>query len=128
MDKLEVGDNDVLARIELPAGAIDKAGTYHLKFQYTGGGCAADFKNVKLLANSTVVASDAHDGGSGNSSTNNDYALAVHDIPMGAHFSIQFQIKGRGGADSQRRNPAYPTLNEASARESASVRCFLMRY
>jgi hypothetical protein len=98
-DKL-VGDSDVLARIDLPDGAISKPGTYHVKFQYTHGGCAADFKEVNLLANSTVVASDPHDGSSGNSSDKNDYLLTLREAPPAARFSIQFKIKGRGGADS----------------------------
>ena len=98
-DTLE-GDGFVTAQVDLPAGAIDKPGSYHLTFQYTHGSCAANFKDVRLLANSVVVAADAHEGDSGNSTHNNQYVLPLSSSPAGAKFSIQFQIKGDGGNDS----------------------------
>ena len=98
-DTLE-GDGFVTAQIDLPAGIIDKPGSYHLEFKYTHGGCAAEFKNVRLLADSVVIASDLHEGDSGNSTRDNQYMLTISSPPPHAKFSIQFQIKGKGGTDS----------------------------
>ena len=79
---------------ELPAGEIN------VTFDYTGGGCGLDVKNV-ALTNGKLKLTDAHEGFTGGRDKNNVWAVA---IPKGAPktgWVLSAETKGSGGTNSK---------------------------
>lgn len=61
-----------------PEGVALTAGAYKVRFQYSSGNNRLDFYGVDVLDGSdNVVASDYHDGYSGNAQSNRDYYLNI---------------------------------------------------
>jgi hexosaminidase len=79
---------------------VSKPGTYHVDFEYTGGGCRLDISWVALQADGVEVARDTHDGRTGASDHKNHYELKVPEAKAGAKYTLLAQVRSDGGTDS----------------------------
>ena len=80
--------------------AVKGAGSYAVTFQYTGGGCRLDMKDVVLLANGVEAARDGHEGRTGGSNVDNIYTLAVPAQKAEAKYTLKANVRSDGGTDS----------------------------
>ena len=73
------------------------AGSCGVIFDYTGGGQALSIKKVELLSGGQVIATDEHDGFTGNSKQRNIYTL---HFPPAAYSSASLRVTGDAGGSA----------------------------
>jgi hexosaminidase len=80
--------------------AIPAAGTYEVKFQFSGGTHRLDIDWVELAVNGNVAGRDDHDGVTGATHAGNVYSIAVGAVPPGATLTLRANVRSDGGSDS----------------------------
>jgi len=81
-------------------GKIDKNGTYELAFWFTGGTHRLEIEIIEVFKNGNKVAEDDHPAFTGGQSKNNIYSFTIDDYETGAAFTIEAQVRGDIGNDS----------------------------
>ncbi len=81
-------------------GKINKNGTYEVTFLYTGGEQRLDIEKVEVIVNGKVVARDVHQGTTGGQNKDNTYTLKITNYETGANYTIQANVMGDTGNDS----------------------------
>jgi hypothetical protein len=69
-------------------------------FQYTGGACRLDIKDVVLLADGEEIGRDEHEGQTGGSNLQNIYTLGLKKPKAGAKYTLKASVRSDGGTDS----------------------------
>ena len=83
------------------AAAPTGAGSYQVRFVYTGGSHRLDIARAALLVNGAEVAADEHEGTTGVRNEGNTYTLMVKNpVPAGAKVALRARIRSAGGTDS----------------------------
>ncbi|OHT03438.1 Beta-hexosaminidase [Tritrichomonas foetus] len=82
-------------------GAINQKGRYEIIFVHNGGPSSLKIRNVKLIFNEAVVASDDHEGKAGEIPENNIYSINQQTDPIsGMKVYISAEVKSEDGTDS----------------------------
>ncbi len=79
---------------------IQKAGDYHLRFEYTSGACRLGIERVELLMDGELESYDVHRGVTGARNENNDYHLKLGQFRPGRKYQIRAFVRSEGGTDS----------------------------
>ncbi|BDS06552.1 hypothetical protein NT6N_15920 [Oceaniferula spumae] len=80
--------------------SLDGDGTYKVTLLYQSGRARLNITKVELLANDDVVATDAHQGFTGNDHTGNTYTLKLDEHAFGTDYKIRITAKADGSNDS----------------------------
>ena len=75
-------------------------GTYKVSFLYTKGNSRLDMKNLRLLENGVEVASDIHEGTTGNKNKGNVFSLKMGQHTIGAKYEIEATVRTKGNNNS----------------------------
>jgi hypothetical protein len=79
---------------------LTKSGEKSVIFKYTKGLCRLDIKDLELLVDGKVVATDSHHGFTGLQANKNIFKVALDKYSEGSKYQIRFLAKGDGGTDS----------------------------
>ena len=79
---------------------LNAAGNYIVIFKYTKGGNAAIMKDLELLEDGKVVATDKHQGFTGFKHKDNIFKLQLKNFKPGARYQLRIKLRADGGKDS----------------------------
>lgn len=81
--------------------ALDRKGNYQVAFVHNGGEASIKIKNVRLVFDEAIVATDDHEGVAGKESKNCVYSFNQQtDITDGTKIFIRADVQSQGGTDS----------------------------
>lgn len=80
--------------------AVTADGIHRAIFQFTGGAHKLRMRQVELVRDGKVIATDGHEGETGGRSSKNVYRLPVTGHRPGARYTLRAEMRGDGGNDS----------------------------
>ena len=84
------------------SGSFNQKGTYDIAFIHKNGENGIKIRNVKLLINNAVVASDDHEGTAANPGVNNIYTMTVDQAPFeNDKIEVSAEVMADDGIDSE---------------------------
>jgi hexosaminidase len=81
-------------------GKITENGNYTVSLQHTSGASNLAAQGISVYKNGKQIATDLHDGETGQLDKNNQFKFAISEYETGAEFKIKVRVKGVQGNDT----------------------------